>query len=128
MSLNSLDCIDRLDCIERLDGIECIYYLDCKGYLWYKVRIRWHKRLNIHWIICFTAFHDSDSDEDEQQPIIPEQQDSQLEDSEHAVLSAHDPVSFDMASFLQPIDRSDVSVHGILKAHEVIYQTLTFWT
>ena len=27
-----------------------------------------------------------------------------------------------------PIDRSDVSVHGILKAHEVIYQTLIFQT
>ena len=52
-------------------------------------------------MICFTVFHDSDSDEDEQQPIIPEQQDSQPEDSQHAVPSAHDHVSFDMASFLK---------------------------
>ena len=42
-------------------------------------------------MICFTAFDDdSDSDEDEQQPIIPEQLDSQLEDSQHANPSAHD--------------------------------------
>ena len=52
-------------------------------------------------MICFAAFHDSDSDEDEQLPIIPEQQDYQLEDSQHAVPSAHDSVSFDLASFLQ---------------------------
>ena len=45
-------------------------------------------------MICFTAFdNDSDSDEDEQ-PIIPEQLDSQLEDSQHADPSAHDPVSY----------------------------------